>query len=331
MADDDLSEYAGDGFENVNSDDVEIDVAAAKARHCLSDLVFSRVTDLTLSKNGRHWIGCCPFHDERTPSFAVYDDEDNPHYHCYGCRANGDIIDWVAFDQGWDVQKDFGKILQWLVETEPIRTSELPRRSKAELAALAARNREIALNLWEAARPYPRKAIERWLDVRCGLKLPPNPILRWHPGSARYRSSIMALMTDPTSWQPTGIHQTFPALDGSRTAERKMLGSQGVVQLAPLVDGQVAIAEGIEKAIAIMQKFVGGPTSVWSVCNAGGMASFPLMEGRRLTVFSDNDDAGKEAAQEVAYRWRSAGLEAIIYYPPPEDDDWEDTARRLKL
>ncbi len=41
-----------------------------------------------LSKSGRNWKGCCPFHGEKTPSFYVYED----HFHCFGCGAHGDAI-----------------------------------------------------------------------------------------------------------------------------------------------------------------------------------------------------------------------------------------------
>lgn len=41
-----------------------------------------------LSKSGRYWKGCCPFHGEKTPSFYVYED----HFHCFGCGAHGDAI-----------------------------------------------------------------------------------------------------------------------------------------------------------------------------------------------------------------------------------------------
>jgi DNA primase len=34
---------------------------------------------------------CCPFHEENTPSLALYED----HYHCYGCGEHGDNIDFV--------------------------------------------------------------------------------------------------------------------------------------------------------------------------------------------------------------------------------------------
>ena len=44
-----------------------------------------------LRRAGRGWIGCCPFHNEKSPSFHVYDD----HFHCYGCGAHGDAISFL--------------------------------------------------------------------------------------------------------------------------------------------------------------------------------------------------------------------------------------------
>lgn len=41
-----------------------------------------------LVKSGMHTKACCPFHQEKTPSFVLYND----HYHCFGCGAHGDII-----------------------------------------------------------------------------------------------------------------------------------------------------------------------------------------------------------------------------------------------
>ncbi|MBR0671566.1 DNA primase [Neoroseomonas soli] len=49
-----------------------------------------------LTKSGRNWKGCCPFHGEKTPSFYVYDD----HFHCFGCGAHGDAITFVMRSEG---------------------------------------------------------------------------------------------------------------------------------------------------------------------------------------------------------------------------------------
>ncbi|AXY61688.1 DNA primase [Acinetobacter sp. WCHAc010052] len=51
------------------------------------DLIGQRVK---LKKTGRTWSGCCPFHQEKSPSFHVY--RDKQYFHCFGCQANGNAI-----------------------------------------------------------------------------------------------------------------------------------------------------------------------------------------------------------------------------------------------
>jgi DNA primase len=50
-----------------------------------------------LERSHRQWRCCCPFHDEKTPSFYVYEDD---HYHCFGCGAHGDAISFVMQSEG---------------------------------------------------------------------------------------------------------------------------------------------------------------------------------------------------------------------------------------
>jgi DNA primase len=64
-----------------------------RARTPLPALIGRRVK---LSRSGRNWKACCPFHGEKTPSFYTYDD----HYHCFGCGAHGDAIGFVMQSQG---------------------------------------------------------------------------------------------------------------------------------------------------------------------------------------------------------------------------------------
>src|ERR1700749_2053280 len=65
------------------------------ARTLLSALVGKTVK---LTKAGREFKGCCPFHNEKTPSFYVNDDK--AFYHCFGCSAHGDAIRWMTEQQG---------------------------------------------------------------------------------------------------------------------------------------------------------------------------------------------------------------------------------------
>ena len=66
-----------------------------RARTSLSALV-GKTTKLT--KAGREHKGCCPFHNEKTPSFYVNDDKG--FYHCFGCSAHGDAIKWMTDQRG---------------------------------------------------------------------------------------------------------------------------------------------------------------------------------------------------------------------------------------
>ncbi len=58
-----------------------------RERVSLAELVGRRVR---LIKRGREYVGLCPFHKEKTPSFSVV--EDKGFFHCFGCGAHGDVI-----------------------------------------------------------------------------------------------------------------------------------------------------------------------------------------------------------------------------------------------
>jgi len=58
--------------------------------------VVSAHTDLR--RQGVRWVGLCPFHEERTPSFSV--DAQEKLYHCFGCGVGGDVIKFVEEKDG---------------------------------------------------------------------------------------------------------------------------------------------------------------------------------------------------------------------------------------
>jgi DNA primase len=51
-----------------------------------------------LRRQGTRWVGLCPFHEERTPSFSV--DAQEKLYHCFGCGVGGDTIKFVEEKEG---------------------------------------------------------------------------------------------------------------------------------------------------------------------------------------------------------------------------------------
>ncbi len=59
-------------------------------RSKLSELISKYVT---LTQRGNSFVGKCPFHDEKTPSFNVNDSKGL--YHCFGCKAGGNVITFI--------------------------------------------------------------------------------------------------------------------------------------------------------------------------------------------------------------------------------------------
>ena len=93
------------------------------AKTDLPALVSTRVD---LQRKGSRRAGCCPFHEERSPSFYVFDD----HYHCFGCSAHGDAISWVQHFEGIG----FIDALKWLGERAKVDVSGLSRDRRSSQA-----------------------------------------------------------------------------------------------------------------------------------------------------------------------------------------------------
>lgn len=66
-----------------------------RTRISLSGLIGRSVR---VTKAGREFKACCPFHNEKTPSFTINDEKG--FYHCFGCGAHGDAIRWMTDHQG---------------------------------------------------------------------------------------------------------------------------------------------------------------------------------------------------------------------------------------
>src|SRR5947207_8972700 len=48
---------------------------------------------VSLKRRGKDFVGLCPFHQEKTPSFKV--DPQKQYFYCFGCKAAGNVIDFV--------------------------------------------------------------------------------------------------------------------------------------------------------------------------------------------------------------------------------------------
>jgi DNA primase len=91
-----------------------------RARTSLSTLIGRTVK---VQKAGREYKACCPFHNEKTPSFTINDEKG--FYHCFGCGAHGDAIRWMTDQRGLP----FIDAVKELVQAAGMEMPEQDRRS----------------------------------------------------------------------------------------------------------------------------------------------------------------------------------------------------------
>ncbi|MDO1530016.1 DNA primase [Fulvimonas sp. R45] len=103
------------------------------ARVDIVDVIERRVP---LKKAGREWTACCPFHDERTPSFYV--SPAKQFYHCFGCGAHGSAIKFLMEYERLEFPDAVEELAQSVGLTVPREggRDDRPREDKTDLYAL---------------------------------------------------------------------------------------------------------------------------------------------------------------------------------------------------
>lgn len=77
------------------NDDLSKFLDELRSRLSIADIIGQKVK---LTKRGREYLGLCPFHHEKTPSFTI--NESKGFYHCFGCGAHGDIVRFLMESEG---------------------------------------------------------------------------------------------------------------------------------------------------------------------------------------------------------------------------------------
>jgi len=109
-----------------------------------------------LKKTGSNYVGLCPFHAERTPSFTV--SPAKGFFHCFGCKASGDVFSFLMKIEG----RTFPEALEELANRYGV---ELPRRSPADR-----KRREHKAVLYEINEQALRLYRENLNDTRIGRR-----------------------------------------------------------------------------------------------------------------------------------------------------------------
>jgi DNA primase len=294
---------------------------ALKARIRLSDHVRLKVK---LVRKGPDWFGCCPFHHEKSASFTVNDAKG--FFHCFGCEAHGDILDWwqkgegLSFNEARDRLRNEAGAAPIGGEPKPVSRSEPDEDTR--------RKQREGRAIWKAAMPISGTIAETYLrGPRC-IRLEELPsTLRFHPGlqpDSRTAETLPAMIAAITngSGEVVAIQRTFLAPDGSGkaaiSAPKRSLGPIGLgcVKLGAS-SSILGVAEGVETGLSAMELF---RVPVW--CPLGSnLARIELPQPvRHVVIFGDRGRAGEDAAAKARRTYKVEGRKVAVRFPEIGDD-----------
>jgi len=104
-----------------------------------------------LTKRGRNLVGLCPFHSEKSPSFNVRPDEG--FFYCFGCRAAGDVVEFVVRSSG----RGFLDVLTELAAETGV---PLPETELSPAESAAQKERKRLLRVTELAQVFFRTRLQ---------------------------------------------------------------------------------------------------------------------------------------------------------------------------
>lgn len=119
---------------NINEEIIE------KIRYS-NDIVYTVSQYVDLKRTGSNYVGLCPFHSEKTPSFTVTPSKQ--FYHCFGCGESGDVISFVMKMENLsfpEAVKSLGDMAGIAIEEKPMDVKK--QKEKERLYKL---NREVAI------------------------------------------------------------------------------------------------------------------------------------------------------------------------------------------
>ena len=134
---------------------------------------------VSLTKKGKYYVGKCPFHNEKTPSFKV--DLNKGTYRCFGCGKYGDIINFLQEKDGLtfvEAIKELGKRYGVEVKDSPETTEETKTRMhKESLLAANAIVDKFYVQQFKESKEAQAYAFNRWGEEFCiskGIGYAPN-------------------------------------------------------------------------------------------------------------------------------------------------------------
>lgn len=288
---------------------------------------------VTLRKAGRHHVGLCPFHVEKTPSFTV--NEERGVFHCFGCGAGGSVFSFVMRMENLEFREAVEQLAARAGVTLP--TTPAQGAAAGKRAALLALN-EAAEEYFVASLGSSRGAAARaYLESRgLGAEIveayglgfcPPQGGLsrvlasRSLPSAAAVDLGLLGRRADGSWFDRFWGRVTFPIRDGGGRIlgfGGRSLGEQapkylnspestlfqkrevlyGLYEARQAIrgEGRVVVVEGYLDAISLVQAGVRNVVASLGTALSPNQMRLARRLAEEVVAFFDGDRAGEEAA-----------------------------------
>lgn len=257
----------------------DLEKNAIKAALRLEDLV--RESGIDLKKAGKNLQACCPFHNEKTPSFNI--DPEGQFFKCFGCGKSGDVLSWLA----WTMFKT--------LEPDTAQFKAVMDRGRA-LTGTAKPTASIPTAAPKAKTVYPTK--EKLLAAAAFIATGKDGKVA---ASHDY--------TNPTTRETELIVFRIESPAGKMFLQAHPTGGgfcMGGLQVNPLYNRArvaasqtVIVVEG-EKCVHALHETGHVATTSPGGSNAAAKADWSPLAGKQVVIWPDADEPGAKYASDVA-------------------------------
>ncbi len=341
---------------------VDEDIARVRAATSLVEVASEHIQ---IRRVGRRWVGLCPFHAEKTPSFSINAEEGL--YYCFGCQAKGDAITFVR-----EVEHlDFAAAVERLAARAGIQLRyddvregrDRRRRSRlveaVEQAVEWYHQRLLTAPDAAPARAYLRSrgyhgdvvrrfklgwAPEEWDALARALRLPTDVLTeaglgfvnrRGHNQDA-FRRRVMFPIFDASGAPVAFGGRALPGNEGPKYknspetpiyAKRRVLYGLNSAKAQVVTTGEVIVCEGYTDVIGCFE--AGLPRAVATCGTALADEHFHILKNfaRRIVLAYDADAAGQAAAERF-YEWERRYEVDVAVAPLASGTDPGELARQ---
>ena len=283
------------------------DFDALRQNNPLPEIVAATVP---LKRAGNEWKACCPLHDDRTPSLTLFRKDRDWQFHCFGCGASGDVIDYVAKLHRVEV----------IEAVRMLGGGNLPAVTVSSLPEASKSNRtQDARRVWQSCGPIQGTAADAYLRSR-GITIGLPDSLRFGrlQFAGQMRPALVAIVAGPDN-KFRGVHRIFLKDDGTKA---DLEGGKVKFSLGPVIGGAIRLAPaaqmlticaGLEDGLSL-QQILG--RAVWVATGDVGLERMALPLGVDDVVIGiDADASGERVGKALGGRLVAEGRKARLIRP----------------